>query len=254
MQKASLFRKLRLRLFQIIALAIVATTVCSVIGYTPKTVTGIEPPTVNVIKPALPTPESTDNTDSTTSDTPKLILLPLAEPDSAVLIPLKVSGSVRPAATSSTVNPSATDYDSYGFTLQIREMMAKTLGKEADRLYVGDTEASKVVWSMLNRLDSGILWFGSDMAEILTKESQYAYDENTPVTEENLELVNDVIDRWIAEKNGGANVGRTLPKDFYAFYGDGTTNLFWKWSSGGLGQPGDTKEYYDGSLGTPYAI
>lgn len=146
----------------------------------------------------------------------------------------------------------ATEY-AYGFSLYVREIMAKTLYKESNCPYTGETEASKVIWSMLNRYDSGILWFGADMVEIITKEDQYDYDPDAPLTEENLALVNDVIERWCAEKSGSIDVGRTLPAEYYAFWGDGRTNYFYKWSSGGLGNPGDTRIVYPGGLPSPYA-
>lgn len=225
-------RKISILARSVIAIAMATFTILSVSGYSTRPDANVEP-----TKKPVPTYE------------PLLVEMPTTVQTKAL-----VFNEPKPIAIeklSIIEEPVATDY-AYGFTLRVREMMARTLFKEANRPYVGDTEASKVVWTWLNRFDSGILWFGYDMEDILTKNNQYAYDETAPVTEENLELVNDVIERWIAEKNGATNVGRTLPQDFYFFYGDGKTNYFYKWSSGGLGQPGDYKIYYDNSLGTPY--
>ena len=139
------------------------------------------------------------------------------------------------------IEPVATDY-AYGFTLATREKMARTLYQEGNVDYVGWTEASKVVWTMINRFMSGIKAFVTGGA--------YAYLES--VTEENLAVVNDVIDRYLAELNGANDVGRTLPSDFYYFWGDGRTNHFYKYASGGLGRPGDDRIYFNGAPNSPY--
>lgn len=237
-------RKMSIIIRSIIAVAMAVFTILSASGYSTRSSAdnvSVEPAPSVTIEPA---------------EDPVLTLKPLPVMQAKALVfsepePIVVEKLSLVDEQTDDDEPVATDY-AYGFTLHIREMMAKTLFQEANRSYIGDTEASKVVWTWLNRFDSGILWFGYDMEEILTKEGQYAYYESTPVTEENLELINDVIERWVAEKNGATNVGRTLPQDFYSFHGDGKTNYFYKWSSGGLGQPGDYKIYYDGSLGTPY--
>ncbi len=136
----------------------------------------------------------------------------------------------------------------YGLTYDDRKKMAKTLFRESNRPCAGDTESSKVVWTMLNRFDEG---FDDDMEDILA--ASYDFREESPVTEENIALVNDVVCRWVAEKNGISDVGRTLPRDFYYFWGDGQKNHFYKYSSGGIGQSGDSKIAYDDSLATPYS-
>lgn len=135
-----------------------------------------------------------------------------------------------------------------GLTLKEREMMAKTLYRESNRPFSGDTEASKVVWTMLNRFDHPD--FDDDMEKILV--ASYDFREESPVTEENMALVNDVICRWVAEKNGIEDVGRTLPKDYCFFWGDGQINHFYKYSSGGAGQSDDEKIAYNDYLETPY--
>ena len=91
---------------------------------------------------------------------------------------------------------------------------------------------------ILNRYDAGI--YGSSIEEVITAPHQFAYSEESPATAELIELADDVLQRWWAEKTGETNVGRTLPEDYFFFEGDGAHNHYrttyektgetWDWS------------------------
>lgn len=103
--------------------------------------------------------------------------------------------------------------------LSDRQRMAKVLYEEADCV-ISTAERSMVVWVFFNRYDSGVAWFGGTFERILTKPKQFAWNPNSPVTERNLALVNDVCLRWYREHQGDTDVGRTLPDYVYYFSAD----------------------------------
>lgn len=117
------------------------------------------------------------------------------------------------------------------------KILAKVVWGEARGIKSRAHQAA-IVWCILNRLDSGI--WGTTIAEVATKPHQFAYKASAPVEPELYILAQDVCSRWWAEKNGAENVGRTLPKDYLYFYGDGKENRFynaypcrgrcWDWS------------------------
>ncbi len=49
--------------------------------------------------------------------------------------------------------------------------------------------------------------------------------------EDELELVRDILGRWLKEKEGAENVGRVLPADYLYFTGNGSVNRFRKYDS-----------------------
>lgn len=117
------------------------------------------------------------------------------------------------------------------------EMLAKTVWGEARGC--GILQQSAVVWCILNRVDAG----RGTIAQVITAPGQFhGYNKNFPVEEEIKALVEDVVYRWILEKNGCGNVGRTLPSDYLYFFANknGTYNIFrnkfdgdydiWDWS------------------------
>lgn len=106
------------------------------------------------------------------------------------------------------------------------KLLAKTVYGEAHTTG-SDTQMSAVVWCVLNRVDENGYGFGGSIEHVVMFPNQFTgYNENNPVDEHIEWLVKDVLDRWIAEKTGRIDVGRTLPKDYLWFTGDGNENLF----------------------------
>lgn len=72
----------------------------------------------------------------------------------------------------------------------------------------------------------------------------YGYDPSNPVDPDILALVEDVLARWMAEKECVGSVGRVLPKEYLYFTGDGAHNYFTtEWQGG---------QTWDWSLESPY--
>ncbi len=122
-------------------------------------------------------------------------------------------------------------------------LIAKTVYGEA---LVTDSqmEMAAVAWCILNRVDNAR--FPNSIEAVVTASNQFhGYDPKHPVTSEIEKLVRDVLERWIAEKKGSADVGRVLPADYCYFEGDGSHNHYTKSWQGGVP--------YDWSLSNPYA-
>lgn len=95
-----------------------------------------------------------------------------------------------------------------------------------------------VAWCAFNRLDDPN--YPDTLTAVLTYPYAFAYIADTPVPEDLFELARDVAERWWAEKQGAEDVGRTLPSNYFFFYGDGKENHFrdayqapyntWDWS------------------------
>jgi hypothetical protein len=123
------------------------------------------------------------------------------------------------------------------YTEETVTMCAKVVWAEA-RGIQSKAEQAAVIWCILNRYDAGI--YGSSIEEVITAPHQFAYSEESPATAELIELADDVLQRWLAEKTGETNVGRTLPEDYFFFEGDGAHNHYrttyektgetWDWS------------------------
>lgn len=106
-------------------------------------------------------------------------------------------------------------------------MMAKVMYCEA-RGISDKRELSMICWTILNRLDAGT--FGSCISEIITAPRQFAYRKSAP-TKNDLgidlfALAQDVLLRWQAEREGEIEVGRTLPKGYCFYKGNGKHNYF----------------------------
>ena len=122
-------------------------------------------------------------------------------------------------------------------------MLAQTVYGEA-MITNSDMEMAAVAWCVLNRVDNPVFKV-STIAEAVTAPSQFhGYSEDHPVDEHIEWLVRDVLNRWVAEKNGAENVGRVLPADYLYFWGDGWHNHFTKEYHG--------DEKWDWSLPNPY--
>ena len=129
----------------------------------------------------------------------------------------------------------------YTATQEEIETLAKIVYREA-RGIKEDSHKAAVVWCILNRVDDG--YWGDSIVEVATYPNAFAWVPDTPVDEELVDLVVDVITRWNQEKEGLSDVGRTLPKEYLYFTGDGSYNRFTKeWGS---------TDYWDWSLPDPY--
>lgn len=120
-------------------------------------------------------------------------------------------------------------------------MLAKLIYKET-RGVNSTAHKAAVVWCVLNRLDTGE--YGESIKTVITSKHQFAWDPNTKIEDEFLELSNDVLIRWLLEKEGFSNVGRVLPNDYLFFAGRNGLNYFRK--------NYHDKEYWDWSLQSPY--
>lgn len=129
----------------------------------------------------------------------------------------------------------------YTVTREEIETLAKIVYQEARGIRENSHKAA-VVWCILNRVDDG--YWGDTIVEVATYPNAFAWVPDTPVEGELVDLVVDVITRWNYEKEGLSNVGRTLPKDYLYFTGDGSYNHFTReWGS---------TDYWDWSLPDPY--
>ena len=131
-------------------------------------------------------------------------------------------------------------------TITINEDDAVTLAKLVygeGRGIASKAQKAAIIWCVLNRVEDSR--FDNTIYEVVTAKNQFeGYNVNNPVWEELLDLSRDVLERWEREKNGDENVGRTLPKDYLFFYGNGKVNKFTKqWRE---------KTYWDWSLESPY--
>lgn len=121
-------------------------------------------------------------------------------------------------------------------------MLAKLIWGEARGVKTREEKAA-VVWCVLNRVDSDE--FPDTVVDVVCQKNQFVgYDPNYPETEEHKKIAEDVLKRWLAEKDGELDVGRVLPKEYTYFTGDGVRNYFvseWR---------GD--DYWDWSLPSPY--
>lgn len=121
------------------------------------------------------------------------------------------------------------------------KMLAKLVYREA-RGVKSKAQQAAVIWCVLNRVDTK--GFPNTISKVITQKSQFAWNSNTPVKKEFEKLAEDVVKRWLLEKKGQKNVGRTLPKSYLYFYGDGKKNYFRKTYKG--------KATWNWSLPSPY--
>lgn len=116
------------------------------------------------------------------------------------------------------------------------ELIGRTIWGEAGGV-VSEAERAAVAWCILNRVDA----WGQSIEEVVTKPWQFqGYRPEGDCPQEHIDLANDVLQRWEAEKRGEENVGRVLPAEYIYFLGDGARNHFtaeyygtdyWDWSA-----------------------
>lgn len=106
-------------------------------------------------------------------------------------------------------------------------MMARVMFCEA-RGIGSKRELSMICWCILNRLDSGR--FQGSIPAVITADGQFAYRKSAPMVNDFgidlFALAQDVLLRWQAEREGEVNVGRTLPKEYCFYKGNGYHNYF----------------------------
>lgn len=129
----------------------------------------------------------------------------------------------------------------YTVTVAELQTLAKIVYREARGIHQKSHQAA-IIWCILNRLDDG--YWGDDIITVATYPNSFAWVPDTPVEEEFMDLVIDVVTRWNWEKQGLQDVGRTLPATYLYFTGDGDFNYFTEEWRG--------TEYWDWSLPDPY--
>ena len=117
-------------------------------------------------------------------------------------------------------------------------MMAKCLWGEC-RGIESEMEQAAVAWTILNRVDDDR--YPDTIKEVIGQPSQFTgYHAGNPVDNDLLLLSMDVICRWMLERDGLAEVGRVLPKEYVYFVGRNGRNYFgyewpltetWDWSA-----------------------
>lgn len=100
--------------------------------------------------------------------------------------------------------------------------LAQVIYGEARGLKIYDK--SMVAWCVLNRKDMG-LW-GDTLYSVISSPYQFNWKNNFPVTEEDYRVAADVLMRYEMEQCVLGDIGRTLPKQFVNFRGNGKENIF----------------------------
>lgn len=87
------------------------------------------------------------------------------------------------------------------------------------------TELSGIGWAIINRVDSNE--YPNDVVKVVSQKKQFGgYSKDGSYSERSYWMANDVLSRYEREKAGETDVGRTLPKDYLYFQGDGKHNYF----------------------------
>jgi len=103
------------------------------------------------------------------------------------------------------------------------DILAKLVWGEA-RGVESQMEQAAVVWCALNRVDAG--YDDGTIRGVVTQRSQFAYTSSAPVTDDLRALAQDVVTRWLLEKQGVEDVGRVLPCEYVYFAGHDGHNWF----------------------------
>lgn len=111
-------------------------------------------------------------------------------------------------------------------------MIAKVMYCEA-RGISSKKELSMIAWTILNRYDAG---FASSISGVITAKNQFSYRKSAPTLNDHgldlLALAEDVLLRWHRENLGETDVGRTLPKGYCYYKGNGKHNRFQQTNNG----------------------
>ena len=176
------------------------------------------------------------------ADTPKSAIKPLViETAEYVSEQINTEQEVPDCSQEEIVTETADEpYITIYYTEQDVIDIAKVLYNEC-RGVGSKTEQACVAWTVLNRADNQ----GVSISEVVRAKNQFAFSENTIIDDTLLDLASDVLWRWNMEKNGEAEVGRVLPKDYTYFAGRNGHNYFRNGFS-------DNYSIWDYSLESPY--
>lgn len=148
---------------------------------------------------------------------------------------MKVADEIEIAPEVETVSETVEETD--------LECLAKMVWGEARGC--STKEQAACVWVVLNRVEDRR--FPDSIQAVVKQKGQFAgYAGDNPCTSEIVSLCADVLARWMIEPELIGGVGRTIPNDYFFWWGDGKTNHFTKeWK--------DTAEW-DWTLPNPYEV
>lgn len=163
----------------------------------------------------------------------------------------------EPVVTEPIIDCPIFEYDIYDIVC-----LAKLIQGEGGGL--SKLEKSAIVWCALNYLDSGE--WEDNIVDVVKSPNRFTgYSKNNRVTDENLEVAMDVLDRYAREVSGEQDVGRTLPKDYICFRGfkwydkavefgltKPTYSHNWFFTVGEYHKDKYERDYWDWSLPNPY--
>lgn len=142
-----------------------------------------------------------------------------------------------------TATPTPTEAPTPTLDPEEVELIGRTIWGEADGV-TSKAERAAVAWCILNRVDER----GQTIEEVVTAPRQFhgyrPADGWGECPQRHLDLAEDVLTRWKAEKEGATDVGRVLPAEYTFFVGDRVHNHF---STSFL-----SPDYWDWSLPDPY--
>lgn len=149
-----------------------------------------------------------------------------------------MNGPMRVAAAFVLAALMAPQSSAWEMDMDDARMMAKCLWGEC-RGVESEMEQAAVAWTILNRVDDDR--YPDTIKEVIGQPQQFTgYHAGNPVDEDLLLLSMDVICRWMLERDGQAEVGRVLPKEYVYFVGRNGRNYFgyewpltetWDWSA-----------------------
>lgn len=102
-----------------------------------------------------------------------------------------------------------------------------------------------VLWIACNRVDA----WGKTFDEVLVGSQFNGLWQERPVPESFEALARDVLARWVLEREGWLNVGRTIAPEYLYFYGDGNENIFTVQMHRGIAWDWNLADPYDGEMG-----
>ena len=143
------------------------------------------------------------------------------QPQNQVLI-----GTAVHADLDNVIEVASTPEIMYHYDVETYITTAKMVHGEAGGV-TSMTERSECIWTACNRVLNPK--YPDTIIAVITQRGQFeGYSPSNTYTEADYELAVDVLERFYREQHGESalEVGRTLPADYYYFYGDGKHNYF----------------------------